>query len=115
MTDSTINNGLSLYQHSNPSTRQNYTAESLPIGQWFQVEVNLHSATDSSGNLTVWLNGTQIFAVVNQATMPSSYVEWVVGGATESIDPDPGIMFIDDAAVAKRRLGPDFPVFWRGN
>jgi len=52
--------------------------------------------------------------VSGQPTMPSSYIEWVVGGGTEVIDPSPAIMFIDDAAVSKRRLGPDFPVFWRG-
>ncbi len=66
------------------------------------------------GQITIWLNGTLIFNPLPQPTMPSSYIEWVVGGATETINPDPTVVFIDDAAVTKQQSGPAFPVFWRG-
>lgn len=109
---------LSLYLHafgSVSAARTDAHTPSIPIGQWFQVEAFLRAVNDTTGRLTIWLNGTQIFDVLPQQTMPSSYIEWVVGGLTESINPDPAVVFIDDAAVTKRQLGPNFPVFWRGN
>jgi len=117
ITDSNRAMYLSLYRHAFDSVQVNrwdVTTPSIPVGQWFQVEMFLRATNDSSGRLTVWFNGALIFDVSGQPTMPSSYIEWVVGGGTEVIDPSPAIMFIDDAAVSKRRLGPDFPVFWRG-
>lgn len=108
---------LSLYVHAFDSvqvTRWNVTTPSIPVGQWFQVEAFLRATNDSTGQITIWLNGTLIFNPLPQPTMPSSYIEWVVGGATETINPDPTVVFIDDAAVTKQQLGPGFPVFWRG-
>ena len=109
---------LSLYLHafgSVSTARTDAHTPSIPIGQWFQVEAFLRAVNDTTGRLTIWLNGTQIFDVKPQATMPSDYIEWVVGGLSESINPDPAVVFVDDAAVTKRQLGPNFPVFWRGN
>ncbi len=81
---------LSLYVHAFDSvqvTRWNVTTPSIPVGQWFQVEAFLRATNDSTGQITIWLNGTLIFNPLPQPTMPSSYIEWVVGGATETINP----------------------------
>ena len=64
--------------------------------------------------LTIWFDGVQVFDQSGIPTMPSSLIEWDVGGVTEAIVPDPATMFIDDACVSTRRLGPSFPVFSRG-
>ena len=116
MTDPAANGGLpflSLYQHSDPPTRLNYNLQSFPVKRWVQAEVFLKATTDNSGQLVVWFDGVQVFSVENQATVPSAYLEWVIGGATEVINPDPGVIYIDDAAISRRRLGPNYPVFWQ--
>jgi hypothetical protein len=33
--------------------------------------------------------------------MPSSYIEWNVGGVTETISPNPTTLYIDDAALSQ--------------
>jgi hypothetical protein len=103
---------LVLYEHSGANQWEDRTLN-VPVRQWFQIEAFLRAANDSSGQITVWCNGTQLFDIAGRATTASSFVEWSVGGVTEVIDPDPTTLFIDDAAVSKRRLGPEFPVFSR--
>jgi hypothetical protein len=83
-----------------------------PVGKWFQVEAFLRATNDDSGRLTVWLDGTTIFDLAGRSTMPSSYVEWSVGGLTEALV-SPATLCFDDAAISTRRLGPAYPVFWR--
>jgi hypothetical protein len=103
---------LELCDHANSNGLQDHT-HVVPVQAWFQIEVHLRAATDDTGEVTVWLNGAQVFEVSLRATMPTSYVEWAVGGVAEVISPTPMTMLIDDVAVSKRRLGPEFPVFSR--
>jgi hypothetical protein len=103
---------FSLYDHASASALEDY-AHAIPLRTWFQVEVYLRAASDATGEITVWIDGVQGFHVLERATMPSSYVEWGVGGIAETITPDPTTLYIDDVAISKRRLGPQFPVFSR--
>jgi hypothetical protein len=114
MTDSNGAMNLALYHHSN-SDEQTAAALSIPIGRWFQVEAFLRAVNDNTGRITIWFDGVQAFDIGGQATMPSPYIEWSVGGIAEVISPNPAAMYIDDAAVSTKRLGPAFPVFWRGD
>ena len=111
----TDNNGSMFYElfEHKTSTRWEDHAAPIPIQRWFQIEAYLRVASDSSGQITVWIDGSQVFNVSGQSTLPTAYVEWNVGSVAEVITPNPATMFINDAAVSTRRLGPDFPVFWR--
>jgi hypothetical protein len=112
--DSTGAMYLALYNHNISSDVPLLSQPAIPIGRWFQVEVFLRAATDTTGELAVWFDGTQIADVTGQ-TAYSSYVDWAVGGVGEVLSPSQVTMYIDDAAISTQRLGPDFPVFWRGN
>jgi len=114
MTDSNGSMSFALYHHANGS-QLNAASPSVPIGRWFQVESFLRATDDTSGRLSVWIDGVQAFDVSGQATMPSSYIEWSVGGISEVISPSPTTMYVDDAAISTSRLGPNYPVFWRGH
>lgn len=85
----------------------------IPVDRWFQIEVFLRAVNDDTGRITVWFDGELLFDVTGKATIPSSIFEWSVGSVAEEIAPSPAVIFIDDAAISKRRLGPDFPAFWR--
>lgn len=109
-----------LFSHLSP-IREIATA-SVPIGRWFQVEAFLRAANDNTGQLTVWEDGTQIFDIQNQPTLttadptlPTTCIEWTVGGITGTITPSSATFYVDDAAISTHRLGPDYPIFWRGN
>lgn len=103
---------LALYRHDR---EQEMSAESarVPIARWFQVEACLLAASDSSGHLSVWLDGQIAFELNAQVTMPSQYVEWNVGSIAEAITPSSASLYVDDAAISTRRLGANFPVFSR--
>jgi hypothetical protein len=86
----------------------------VPIGRWFQVEAFLRATNDNTGRLTIWVDGTSIFDVQARPILPSLFVEWQVGGITESVTPPMATFYVDDAAISTRRLGPEYPIFWRG-
>lgn len=101
-----------LYRHDS-GDEPPVASPDIPVARWFQLEAFLRAKSDTSGRLSVWVDGTLTFDVSGQPTVPSSFVEWSVGGVTERITPASSTIFVDDAAITTRRLGPDFPEFWR--
>jgi hypothetical protein len=86
---------------------------SLPIGRWFQVEAFVRAPSPDEGELRIWVDGVSILEH-SGPTLPTRSVTWVIGSGAEGLSGTPTSLFIDDAAVTKRRLGPTFPPFWRG-
>jgi hypothetical protein len=86
----------------------------VPVGRWFQVEAFLRPTPANDGRLSVWVDGSLLYDLVDTPTMPTAYVEWSVGGIAEMVTPPRATLYVDDAAISTQRLGPDFPVFWRG-
>jgi hypothetical protein len=118
--DAEFANGNLQFELFSHATNQNVptvgsTAPVVPVARWFQIEAFLKIATDNTGQITFWIDGAKSFDVQNTATVPSTFVEWSVGGIAEVIDPVPALLYVDDAAMSTRRLGPDYPVFTRGN
>ena len=89
------------------------TTPPVPIGQWFQIEAFYRSAPDDTGRVTVWQDGVLVIDVSGGPTAPTSYVEWSVGSLADGLTPPTASLYIDDVAIARRRLGPTFPPFWR--
>jgi hypothetical protein len=113
MSDGTSGMRARLYHHGD-GDMQALASTSVPISRWFQVEAFFRAASNDTGQLTVWLDGVLLFNVTGRATVPSSYVEWAIGGATGALSPSSATIFTDDAAITTQRLGPDFPPFWQG-
>jgi hypothetical protein len=90
----------------------------VPVGRWFQVEAFYRPAADANGRLQIWLDGTPIYDLAGVPTAPANAAEapvtWSVGSITDGLTPTPATLYVDDAYVSKRRLGPEFPPFWRG-
>ncbi len=113
MSDGAAGMTVRLYHHDSGDVPA-LASWKVPLGRWFQAEAFLRAANDQTGRLTVWLDGARVFDITNEATVPSSFVEWGVGAATEIISPSSATLYLDDAAITTKRLGPDFPVFWGG-
>jgi hypothetical protein len=75
------------------------------VGTWFQIESFYRIAGDSSGHLTLWLDGQQILDT-SGPTGPTPWVAWDVVSVAEVLNPDPATIFIDDCAVSNTRVGP---------
>jgi hypothetical protein len=87
----------------------------VPTGKWFQIESFYKPATDNTGVLKVWQDGVLIYDIENEPTAPSTYVEWTVGNMSDGLMPSTASIYIDDAAITRRQLGPSFPPFSGGN
>jgi hypothetical protein len=85
-----------------------------PLGRWFQVQAFLHPTADASGALRVWLDGAPVYDLAGPTTTAAApAISWTVGTITDGLTPAPTTLYVDDAFIAKRRIGPDAPPFWR--
>jgi hypothetical protein len=83
----------------------------IPIGRWFHIEVFHRTGTDASGLVQVWQDGELTFNVPGRNS-ETSYAEWMIGAVVDALTTDEARLYIDDAAISKRRLGP-LPPFVR--
>ena len=106
-----------LFGHTKNLREQPKATPNVKVGMgWFQVEAFLRPMNDGTGQLTIWTDDIEIFDVTGLDAWPAQpCVEWSVGGITTTITPPTATLYIDDAAISTRRLGPTFPPFWRGN
>jgi len=80
----------------------------VPVGQWFHIEVFHRTGTDDSGHFMVWQDGQLTFDVAGRNAQ-TTWAEWMLGGVVDALTTDASQLYIDDAAMAKRRLGPTAP------
>lgn len=94
-------------------TRTSVKNAVVPVARWFQLEACLLASSGVEGRLSIWLDDALVFELEGQPTLPSQWVEWNVGNVAEATTPATASVFADDAAISTRRLGPDYPIFWR--
>jgi hypothetical protein len=81
-------------------------AASIPVGRWFQVEAFYRCAADNTGRVTIWQDGQLVFDVSGLSTRYSDGdCEWAVINYSDRVDPDPTIIYADDAAIGISRIG----------
>ncbi len=78
----------------------------VPVNTWFQLEAFYRDASDYTGRFTLWLNGQQILDWQG-ATGLTSWVAWDVVSVGEALLPEPAILYVDDCAVSRTRVGPN--------
>jgi hypothetical protein len=76
----------------------------VSVGDWFQLEAFYRVASDSSGRLTLWLDGKQILDKAGP-TGPTPWVAWDVVSVAQVLNPETATIFIDDCAVSNTRVG----------
>ena len=82
------------------------TMVDLPVGRWVHIETYLKQATDFSGRIMVWQDGTQIFDEDNIKTKyPDGDDQWSVNLYSDGLSPSPSVLYIDDATIATYRVG----------
>ncbi len=73
--------------------------KTLPAGQWVHVEAFYKCAPDSTGQITIWQDGTQLFNVTGKSTRYSNGdCQWSVNNYSDSLSPSPATIYVDDAA-----------------
>jgi hypothetical protein len=98
---------LLLYDHRlQGNVALDVTNPVVPVGQWFQIEAFYRNAQDDSGRLTFWLDGRPIVDIANQPMAPTPWVEWDASSIAQNLNPSTAVLYIDDCAVSRARVGP---------
>jgi hypothetical protein len=88
---------------------QKNTRQAAPIpvlfDTWVQFEVYFVKATDATGRIEVWQDGTLILEREGLATVPTDWLQWDAGGACDALSSSPATVYVDDAAISTARLG----------
>ncbi|HEX3722609.1 MAG TPA: heparin lyase I family protein [Nitrolancea sp.] len=67
--------------------------------QWTEVTAYYRRATDRTGRITIWQNGTLIFDVDQVQTAIANNVHWGIGNYTDNISPSDATIYADDAEI----------------
>ena len=83
------------------------TSRKIPIRQWVHVEARYVCAGDFSGAIQVWQDGIELFRLEGVRTRhPEGDCQWGVNNYGNGISPSPVEIFVDDAAISTKRIGP---------
>jgi hypothetical protein len=97
---------LQLYDHRSGVVELDVLSPLVPVARWFHIEAFYRNAQDGAGHLTVWLDGHQIVDIANEP-MPTPLVEWNACSIGQDLTPGMAVLYVDDAAVSRTRVGPD--------
>ncbi len=76
------------------------------VGRWFHLEAFLERPTPSSGHISVWLDGQPIIDVNGLTVAATDTLYWAVGSESNSLTPATCSLYVDDATISARRVGP---------
>jgi hypothetical protein len=98
--------GLQLYDHARQEAVPLQVPNMVvPVGVWFQLEAFYRDAADDSGRFTLWFDGAQVVDRAGAPTSQTPWVEWSVVSIGEDLDPSTAVVYVDDCAVSRSRVG----------
>ncbi len=98
---------LSMENWANNHKRYTQTRTTIPVKQWFHLEVYYQQSANNTGRITVWQDGTLLWDVQNITTMFSDSTEsanWSINNYHDSLGQT--TIYVDDAAISTSRRGP---------
>ncbi len=79
----------------------------IPVGKWFEVEAFYSCAADNTGRVTFWQDKHLLFDVPDVQTRYSfGDCQWSVNNYSSGLTPSTATIYVDDAAIATRRIDP---------
>lgn len=78
----------------------------VPINQWFHLEVFLRPAANGTGQFTVTQNGQVMATVSGIETDDSMWGQWYVGNFATSLSPSSFTVYVDDVTIGTTPSSP---------
>jgi hypothetical protein len=98
---------LHLYDHRTNSDVPLAVADPvIPVGSWFHIEAHYRDTPEGTGRATYWLDGRLLVDVTAPALGTAAWVEWSACSIGENLSPATAVLYIDDCAVSRTRVGP---------
>ena len=79
-------------------------APHVAAGRWFQIEARYEP--QSAGRLRVWLDGELTYDLPGRPGAPMGELTLSVSNVAERAEPQPLVLYVDDAAVSLSRVSP---------
>lgn len=77
--------------------------KAVPIGSWFHIELFLKRASDSTGQIALYQNGSLLFERKNLKSDTSKFSQWYVGDFAVGVTPVDSHLFVDDVSITATR------------
>jgi polysaccharide lyase-like protein len=74
----------------------------LPIGEWFHVQLYVKRGSGTDGQISLYLNGQQVFDAPKQDTDDSSLGQWYLGNLATDLTPSDVTLYVDDVSISAR-------------
>jgi len=71
----------------------------VPVGEWFQLEVYFARAADETGEFAVYQDGELTLDLAALSTDDSSQGQWYLGNLALSLTPSANTLYIDDVSI----------------
>jgi hypothetical protein len=73
---------------------------SVPIANWFHIEVYLKRAADKTGEFALYQDGAVILEAHDIVTDNSLWGQWYVGNLAQSLEPIDSTLYVDDVTLS---------------
>jgi hypothetical protein len=77
------------------------TALDLPVSQWTHIEIYFRRSTGTSGQITIWQDGTKLFDLDQIQTTTADNQQWSLSNYTDNITPSNPVIYADDAVISR--------------
>jgi hypothetical protein len=94
---------LVVYDRLAPPNNSTYRSEDykrVPIGSWFHIELFLKRASDATGEIRLYQDGTLLFERVNLKSDASKFSQWYVGNWADGATPPDSSLYVDDVSIS---------------
>ena len=71
----------------------------VPIGSWFHIEMFFRRASDETGEITIYQDGTELASTSGLVTDATTFGQWYVGNYSDGITPPTSILYVDDVSI----------------
>jgi hypothetical protein len=88
-----------LYDSLNGMAPNANAVPSIPIGQWFHIEVYFKRAKDTTGAITLLQDGVTAVSLTGLVTDPTDWGQWYVGNWADNLMPPVSTVYVDDVTI----------------
>jgi hypothetical protein len=88
-----------LFDFLNGGARVPNAAPAVPIGSWVHFEFRLRRASDATGEVALYQDGTLLIELKALPTDDTEYGQWYVGNFADALTPSASTIYVDDVTI----------------
>jgi hypothetical protein len=88
-----------LFDFLNAGIRVPTAAPAVPIGSWFHLEFRLWRASNATGEMALYQDGTLLMELTGLPTDDTDYGQWYVGNYADALTPPASTIYVDDVTI----------------